>query len=184
MNTQQIIQMSVNEVIPYENNPRDNAEAVQYVKASIQKFGFRQPILIDNDNVIICGHTRLLAAKELGLTEVPCIRVEDLSEEEIKAFRLADNKVAEMSTWDWSKLEKELGSIDAELFDFEMSDFGFDSGFVNEANQTNESGNANTDASTAANESDSETLSHQNEFKEYDEDIETEHRCPMCGYEW
>ena len=127
MNSNQIINIPVDEVIPYENNPRNNAEAVAYVKRSILKFGFRQPIIINQGNVIICGHTRLLAAKELGMTEVPCIKVEDLSEDEVRAFRLADNKVAEMSTWNWDKLEQELGAIDMSLLDFDMSDFGFDS---------------------------------------------------------
>ena len=186
MNSNQIINIPVGEVIPYDNNPRNNAEAVAYVRQSILKFGFRQPILIDEDNVIICGHTRLLAAKELGMAEVPCIKVDDLSEDEVKAFRLADNKVAEMSTWDWDKLEQELGAIDMSLLDFDMSDFGFDTGFIEEASGNGSDNNETDSKYSDNNETDhtKEVMSHQNEFKEYDEDIETEHKCPMCGYEW
>lgn len=117
----QIVYKKVNELIPYENNPRINDEAVEYVKNSIKEFGFKVPIVIDKDNVIVAGHTRLKASLELGLKEVPCIIADDLSEEQIKAFRLADNKVAEKSMWDYTKLDEELDSIldiDMSLFDF------------------------------------------------------------------
>lgn len=120
----QIVYKKVNELIPYENNPRINDEAVEYVKNSIKEFGFKVPIVIDKNNVIIAGHTRLKASLELGLKEVPCIIADDLSEEQIKAFRLADNKVSEKSQWDFSKLDEELDSIldiDMSLFDFEKS---------------------------------------------------------------
>ena len=119
----QIVYKKVNELIPYENNPRSNDEAVEYVKNSIKEFGFKVPIVIDKNNVIIAGHTRLKASLELGLKEVPCIIADDLSEEQIKAFRLADNKVSEKSQWDFSKLDEELDSIldiDMSLFDFDL----------------------------------------------------------------
>lgn len=103
-----IVMMPVSEVRPYEKNPRKNAGAVQYVKASIEKFGFRQPIIIDKNRVIVCGHTRLLAAKSIGMAEVPCIFADDLTEEQVKAYRLADNKVAEFAEWDTDLLEGEL----------------------------------------------------------------------------
>lgn len=117
----EIITKKINEVIPYENNPRKNDEAVDYVASSIKDFGFRVPIIIDKDNVIVAGHTRLKAAKQLGLKEVPCIMADDLTEEQIKAFRLADNKVGESSKWDYLLLSSEL----EEIVGINMSDYGF-----------------------------------------------------------
>lgn len=90
----QIVQKKVKDLKPYERNPRRNEEAVKYVKASIQEFGFKVPIVIDADGVIVAGHTRLKAAKELGMEEVPCIVADDLTPEQVKAFRLADNQVS------------------------------------------------------------------------------------------
>ena len=116
-----IERLKIGELRPYENNPRNNDEAVQYVANSIREFGFKVPIIIDKDNVIIAGHTRLKAAELLGLEEVPCIRADDLTEEQAKAFRLADNKVGEIATWDLEKLNFELENIE-----FDMSAFAFD----------------------------------------------------------
>lgn len=107
--------MNVNDLIPYINNLRINDNAVDVVAASIKEFGFKNPILIDGKNVIIAGHTRLKAAKKLGLKEVPVIRVEDLTENQIKAFRIADNKTAEFADWDIELLNIELESI-GEMF--------------------------------------------------------------------
>jgi site-specific DNA-methyltransferase (adenine-specific) len=117
-----IIEKKVEELIPYVNNPRNNEEAIDFVAASIKEFGFKNPIIIDKENVIVAGHTRLAAAKKLGLESVPCIMADDLTEQQIKAFRLADNKTAELATWDLEKLEIELEGID----DLEMTDFGFE----------------------------------------------------------
>lgn len=103
--------------------PRKNEEAVKYVMESIKEFGFKVPIVIDKNNVIVAGHTRHKAAKNLKLKEVPCIIAEDLTEEQIKAFRLADNKVSEFAEWDFDLLYSELG----ELIDFDMNIFGFNS---------------------------------------------------------
>lgn len=118
----QIFELKIEEVVPYENNPRINEHAVQPVKNSIQEFGFKIPILVDKNNVIITGHTRILAAKELGMSIIPAIRVEDLSEEQINAFRLADNKVAEYAYWNSEKLIEEIEQISSinmtELFGF------------------------------------------------------------------
>ena len=108
---------------PYEKNPRRNADAVKAVKASIEKFGFKVPIVIDKGGVIVAGHTRLEAAKRLGLDKVPCVVADDLTPEQVKAFRLADNKTAEMAEWDAAKLAEEL----ADISDFDMQEFGFDS---------------------------------------------------------
>ena len=114
--------LNINDLKPYEKNPRKNDEAVKYVAESIKQFGFKVPIVIDKDHVIVAGHTRWKAAKKLGLSEVPCIIADDLTEEQIKAFRLADNKVAEKAEWDFELLAEELD----DLFDFDMSVFGFE----------------------------------------------------------
>lgn len=116
-----IIEKALNEIKPYENNPRDNAPAVDAVAASIEEFGFKVPIVIDKDGVIVAGHTRYIAAQKLGLETVPCIMADDLSDEQVKAFRLADNKVSELAMWDNDKLMQELGEID-----MDMSVFGFE----------------------------------------------------------
>lgn len=117
----EIRMMNIADVVPYEKNPRKNDEAVKYVAASIKEFGWKQPIVIDKDNVVIAGHTRLKAAKKLKLQEVPCVVADDLTEEQIKAYRLADNKVAEQAVWDFDLLSGELDSI----VDIDMTDFGF-----------------------------------------------------------
>lgn len=111
----EIINKRVDELVPYENNPRFNDDSVKYVKESIKQFGFKVPIVIDKDNIIIAGHTRLKAAKELGLEEVPCIVADDLTPDQVKAFRLADNKVGEFSQWDTDKLFEELGDIELDM---------------------------------------------------------------------
>ena len=117
-----IVMKRLDELKPYENNPRKNEAAVAKVAESIRQFGFKVPIIISADGTIVTGHTRFKAAAELGLSEVPCITADDLTDEQIKAFRLADNKVGEFSSWDFSLLTQEL----EELADFNMSDFGFD----------------------------------------------------------
>lgn len=125
----QIVYKKVDELIPYQNNPRINDDTVKYVKNSISEFGFKVPIVVDKNNVIIVGHTRLKASKELGLKQVPCIIADDLSEEQVRAFRLADNKVSEKSMWDYSKLDEELDSIldiDMSMFDFDISNDDLD----------------------------------------------------------
>ena len=107
---------------PYENNPRINDGAVEAVAKSIDEFGFKVPIVVDSDYVIIAGHTRLKAAEKLGLKTVPVVIADDLTEEQARAFRLADNKTAELAEWDFEKLNEELGDIT----DLDMQDFGFE----------------------------------------------------------
>ena len=122
----QIVYKKVKDLKPYEKNPRKNTKAVKYVANSIEQFGFKVPLVIDKDNVVVCGHTRLLASKKLDIEEVPCIIADDLSEEELKAFRLADNKVSEKAEWDFDLLGEEIN----EIFTLDMEDFGFE--FVDE----------------------------------------------------
>lgn len=121
-----VIQKNVTELKEYENNPRHNDAAVDAVAESIKQFGFKVPIIIDKENVIVAGHTRLKAAKKLGFETVPCIVADDLTPEQVKAFRLADNKTAEQAEWDFDKLELELAELSEMDLDFDMSDFGFD----------------------------------------------------------
>ena len=117
----QIVNKKIEELKPYENNPRFNDDAVEYVANSIKEFGFKVPIVIDRNNVIVAGHTRYKASIELGLEEVPCIIADDLTDEQIKAFRLADNKVSEQASWNYDLLDLELDDI----LELDMSDFGF-----------------------------------------------------------
>lgn len=113
-----IVYKKVADLAPYENNPRNNEEAVDYVANSIKEFGFKVPVVVDKDNIVVAGHTRLKACEKLGITEVPCIVAEDLTEDQIKAFRIADNKVSEYATWDEEKLSKELSNIMMDMTEF------------------------------------------------------------------
>jgi DNA modification methylase len=129
-----IIEKKLDELTPYDKNPRYNDEAVPAVAKSIQEFGFKVPIVIDKNNVIVAGHTRYKAAKKLKLENVPVIVADDLSEEQIKAFRLADNKVGEIATWDEGLLTQELESI----LDIDMTDFGFEIGSIDDEEEVQE----------------------------------------------
>ena len=130
----EIYNKSIDEIKPYKNNPRNNKEAVKYVANSIKEFGFKVPIVLDKNNEIIAGNTRYLACKELGINEVPCIIADDLTEEQVKAFRLADNKVSEKAEWDFNLLDEELGDI----FNLDMTDFGFENLLEQEPEQKQE----------------------------------------------
>lgn len=129
-----IIEKKLDEIRPYEKNPRYNDEAVGPVAKSIQEFGFKVPIVIDKDGVIVAGHTRYKAAKKLKLETVPCVVAEDLTDEQIKAFRLADNKVGEIATWDDGLLTEELESI----LNIDMKDFGFNFEFPGDDEEAQE----------------------------------------------
>ena len=118
----QIHIISIHDIKAYENNPRKiPEEAIDKVANSIKEFGFKVPVILDKDNIIVAGHTRILAAKELGIEEIPCIIADDLTDEQIKAFRLADNKLSELSGWNFEKLDIELEGIN-----LDMTEFGFD----------------------------------------------------------
>ena len=122
MKSMEIKNVDIKSITPYEKNPRYNDDAVPAVMKSIKEFGFKNPIIVDKDNVIICGHTRYKAAKKMKLETVPVVVADDLTEEQVKAYRLADNKVGEIATWDDGLLADELASI----LNLDMSDFGFD----------------------------------------------------------
>lgn len=122
--TEKITYMDPQSLIPYEYNAREHKSEIEFLKNSIEEFGFRNPILADGNNVIIAGHGRRIAAIELGLTRVPVIICDDLTPEQVKALRLADNKLTDLSSWDWDMLNKEL----AELKDlgWNMEQFAFE----------------------------------------------------------
>lgn len=119
---EQVQEVPIGDVKPYENNPRDNDGAVEATANSIKEFGWQQPIVVDKDMVIIVGHTRYKAAKKLGMDEVPVVVADNLSPEQVKAYRLADNKTGELADWDMGLLDDELDDI----MNIDMSDFGFD----------------------------------------------------------
>jgi site-specific DNA-methyltransferase (adenine-specific) len=123
-----VVMMQIKDIKPYDNNPRRNGKAVDAVAKSIKDFGFKNPIIIDKNNVIISGHTRRLAAIKLGLREVPCIVGDDMTDAQVKAFRLADNRVAELAVWDDDLLKEEM----AKVVDMDLNEFGFDIGDIEE----------------------------------------------------
>ena len=117
-----IIEKNIDELVPYENNARINDKAVEAVANSISDFGFKNPVIIDKNNVLVAGHTRVKAAKKLGLTKVPCIIADDLDEDQIKAFRIADNSSAQVAEWDMEKLMAELQDIDFDMAKYGLSE--------------------------------------------------------------
>jgi len=130
--------VSLKEIKPYENNPRDNRDAIEQVKRSIKQFGFLNPIVVNGDGVILAGHTRYAAAKRLKLAEVPVIYVNDIDEVKGNAFRLVDNKTHEYSYWDWEMLNDELQEMTASDFQtLEMEEFGFMKENVNTMKEVN-----------------------------------------------
>ncbi len=118
-----IIYKTITDIRPYPNNPRHNAPGVDAVAASIREFGFKNPVIIDRTGEIVAGHTRIMAAEKLGLKKVPCIIADDLTEAQIKAFRIADNKVAEATSWDQALLTIELQELADMNFDLTLTGF-------------------------------------------------------------
>jgi len=129
-----ITDVKIDDITPYHDNPRVNTDAINVVKKSLSEFGFQQPLVLDKDNIIIVGHTRFAAAKELGFTDVPCFIADNLSEDKIKAYRIMDNKSAEYASWNYGLLTKEITDLlesdyDLEYTGFsdaELEDMGFD----------------------------------------------------------
>jgi ParB-like chromosome segregation protein Spo0J len=159
----EIKNVATNTVIPYARNPRQNQGAVAKVAASIKEFGWQQPIVVDSEMVIIAGHTRLSAAQSLDLTEVPVFIANDLTPLQVKAYRIADNRVSEESEWDEELLTLELKDLMSS--DFNISITGFDQDDLESLNQSLQ-------------------LSPPEEFNSFDENLKTEHECPKCKYRW
>ena len=153
-----IIEKRVKDLKPYEKNPRLNDDAVKYVAESIKEFGFKVPIVIDKDNNIVCGHTRWKACKKLKIDTVPCVVADDLTEEQIRAYRLADNKVGEKAEWDLELLDTELAEIET----IDMTLLGFDEPEQTEQ-KINVGGELNTDSFS---------------------DDKFECTCPKCGFKF
>ena len=118
-----IVNMKITDIHPYEKNPRINDAAVEAVARSIKEFGWQQPIVVDKDMVVIVGHTRLKAAEQLGLTEVPVVVADHLTPEQVQAYRIADNKTGEIAEWDYALLPMELKDLQNADFDFSVLDF-------------------------------------------------------------
>jgi ParB-like chromosome segregation protein Spo0J len=114
-----VVDTAVGKIKPYHNNPRHNHEAIEAVVASIKEFGFMQPVVVDTDGVIVVGHTRYQAALRLKMSTVPVLVADKLTPAQVAAYRLADNRVGEIATWDMDKLMDELNSIADEGFDLE-----------------------------------------------------------------
>ena len=124
-----VIEVPIEQLIPYDNNPRRNKKAVSAMVSSIKQFGFKNPIIVDENMVIICGHTRRLAALEIGLDKVPVVIAKDMTQEQVRAFRLADNRVASFAVWDEDKLKEEISGIS----DIDLGDMGFKQDAIREA---------------------------------------------------
>ena len=123
MEYMQVVEKKISELVEYENNPRVNDNAVEPVAESIKSFGFKQPLVIDRNNVIVCGHTRYQAAIKLGLEKVPCVIADDLTDDEVRAYRIIDNKSGEYALWNDDLLKTELGAIDFDMSGYEFPDF-------------------------------------------------------------
>lgn len=165
----QIEQWDIERLIPYVRNPRKNDQAVERVASAIKEFGFRVPIIAKSDGSLIDGHLRLKAAQKLGMSEVPVVVADDLSETQIKAFRISVNRMAELADWDAELLALEIEDLRIEDFDIELT--GFD---------------ADDLAAMVEGFDDSEDAEPQeSSAKEIDPDnYEMDHKCPRCGFEF
>lgn len=165
-----VIEKRIQDLQPYENNPRKNEAAVDKVAASIEKFGFVVPVLITGENEIVAGHTRHEAAVRLGIKKIPCIVIDDLDEKQIKQLRIVDNKVAELSSWDFEKLMIEMAGIK----EIDMDVFGFGD-FGDEIKDENEA---------AGPQSITQTFNSKEMDPDDFADDQFEIECPNCGFRW
>ena len=150
----QLINVMLSELVPYENNPRKNDKAVHAVSESIRQTGYNNPIVVDENMVILCGHTRLKSLKKLGVKEVQVLQVKGMSEDNKKKYRLLDNKTSEYASWDYVALMEELDGLDWEELDLDWGIKG------------------------------TEDLPDTEELDPFDENTEAKHKCPECGYVW
>lgn len=158
--------LPVDQLVPYARNARTHSEEqIASLIASFKEFGWTSPVIIDNENTVRAGHGRILAAQQLGVKNAPCIRLAHLSERQLRAYVVADNRLAELAGWDKGLLSLELSELTLEEFDFAA--IGFSDEDIEQLTTFEES---NAEPPQA--------------FKTYDKDIKTEHVCPKCGYEW
>lgn len=163
----QLEHLATADLIPYARNARTHSPSqVAGIAGSIREFGFNNPVLIDKDNGIIAGHGRVLAAQQLGLATVPCLRLGHLTKTQRKAYILADNRLAELAGWDTEMLALEIADLRLDDVDLEL--LGFDEDGLRDLLGV----------------ADSDTAIPPNEFQEMDENIDTDHECPKCGYRW
>ncbi len=160
----QVKQRRVADLVPYTRNARTHPEAqVDQIAASIREFGWTNPILVDGNDVI-AGHGRLQAAVKLGMESVPCLEVTGLTADQKRAYIIADNRLAEVAGWDYGILAGELQEI--RMGEADLAALGFTARELDELIGVAKEANPPTG------------------FSEYGEDVDTEHRCPKCGYEW
>lgn len=155
----EIIEKKLDEIKPYKNNPRINTSAIEKVAQSIKDYGFKNPIILDKNNEIICGHTRYEAAKQLELKKVPCIVATDLTPKQVREYRLVDNKTSELSWWDFDKLNEEIEKYNLDVFDYGFKDFNLEEDY--------------NDQNTKDAEIDQDKL--KEEFR---------NECPRCGFKF
>ncbi len=155
----EIIEIKIDEIKPYKNNPRINTQTIDKVAQSIKDYGFKNPIILDKNNEIICGHTRFEAAKQLNLEKVPCIIAKDLTPKQVKEYRLVDNKTSELSWWDFDKLNEEIEKYNLDVFDYGFKDFSLEEDY--------------NDSNSKDSEIDLDKI--QEEFR---------NECPRCGFKF
>lgn len=157
----------IDRLVPYEKNARTHSpEQLAQLRASIQEFGFTNPILVDAKDGVIAGHGRLAAARDMGLTEVPVVVLDHLTPEQKRAYIIADNQLALNAGWDAEILQQEVMALN--LADFDLNLLGFDDDRISSLLDPEQIDDGEA----------------PDEFKEVDDDIDTDHRCPSCGYEW
>lgn len=153
--------VNIDLVIPYARNPRQNKNAVEKVAASIREFGWQQPIVVDSNYTVIAGHVRLMAARLLSMDEVPVTIAFDLTPQQVKAYRIADNRVGQEATWDDEYLSLELGELQNDL---DLSLTGLDQDEIDKLLNGEQS--------------------DETDFTEFNETLACEHTCPKCNYRW
>ena len=168
-----IIMRPIDSIRPYENNPRHNKNAIRDVATSIRKYGWKQPIVVDKEGVIVVGHTRYLAAQQLGLTEVPVL-VSDLTDKQNREYRIADNKTNELASWDFDKLAEEIADLDFGEFDFDLS-------FI--MTDAEDSGDGEASGGRDRHDSEAEAKEGATEYGENEfGDEQFQCQCPRCGF--
>lgn len=185
-----VIELPMESIKPYENNPRDNSRAVEYLVKSISEFGFQVPLVISSDNVIICGHTRYAAAKKLGMSKLPCVVASELSEAQIKAFRIIDNKSQELALWNFAKLDEELSALNGMKFDLPKFNLEINPVVTSLLEIPEPKSRAESIAEARGTTSTFEPSDDTSYDDELDEEIRNDYRgtrectCPECGHKF
>lgn len=189
-----VIELPIEAIKPYENNPRDNSRAVEYLVKSISEFGFQVPLVVSTDNVIVCGHTRYAAAKKLKYEKLPCVVASELTDAQIKAFRIIDNKSQELALWNFAKLDEELGALNAMKFDlpkFNLEISPVVTSLLEIPAPKNREESIAEARGTSSTYSPSDEDDEDDEYsRELDEELRNDYRgaqectCPACGHKF